>query len=281
MQRSGDSQNTNHVEHRRIRVKAWRVRSRRDLNALGLSVLLCVLLAGCSFDGSQSVQINQDGSGKLVEQLTYDTTPAPCNACDPDMRKAIDQQAQQLLTNFDADMQQFADKVVAEGGTSKKDTSGSQATIHFWTFTRPFTSIDQFNQFAHEVPKSLTGYVALMLHADQMTQKSKDGGTTLTTHLTGSIAMNKQGDFPIAVSDSVTVMLPGATTAVGGQQSATGITYALKNGPQAEQQAIDVTGTVTTSPPSPPSSPYRFPCTAVLLPVLVGLATFLIRRARA
>jgi hypothetical protein len=266
-------------------------------------LLLAVALAGCTAQLIQTAQINEDGSGKLVQNVTYtmdigcpDNDPNKCDFTgETPAQKFHDALLVAAAGNASSSLINFGTKVVIpEGGTFQQANSPDWKTQSY-TYARPFTSTDQLNRFLGEVPQIQVdaqfdeSIFQQSLHVDRQVQKTPDGGSTTTIHMTGSIAFqDPKGELGTCDSScqfSTDVTLPGKVTSIGGTMGQNNdVTYAAHINQQAK---VDVTGVVTHAPPPTPTATPKpsgpsLPCGMVLVPTVGLLYVFvvLMRRAR-
>ncbi len=202
-------------------------------HALALSALLSiltVLLSGC-MSIERQFQLNGDGSGSYTLTLGF-REPA---TGDPD---SVSERAVVPLNAF-------ADHVHATGGSTTRYENQGYA---YWTFTRPFTSVEEANTFLQEDPRQYDSNHTPVLYRDSLRVTRETQLLSTVFHIKGTISLVDLLDNALAWSDAterLTITMPeGIVSATGGARQGESVTYTIHYNESAQ---IDVVGRVGNS----------------------------------
>ncbi len=212
----------------------------RSTAVVGLLLTLALSLTGC-VHLDRNVALNSDGSG------TYTLTMGLSE-------QLVSMAGDQISTSMD----QFGAKVKSQGGSYRHyDDTG----YSYWSYTRPFKSIDELNQLAQESPQSGANLGAGAPLPVAPTSPSQDtlhfseqsGFLSNTFHVTGHMSMvmptppsSSDTGMPDVsqylkdMRESFSITMPGSLTShKGGVVNGNTVTYTVHYG---EETDIDVVG---------------------------------------
>jgi hypothetical protein len=199
-------------------------------HALALSALLSiltVLLSGC-MSVERQFQLNGDGSGSYMLTLGF-REPA---TGDPD---SVSERAVVPLNAF-------ADHIHATGGSTTRNENQGYA---YWTFTRPFTSVEEANTFLQEDPRQYDSNHTPVLYRDSLRVTRETQLLSSVFHIKGTISLVDLLDNAQTWSDAterLTITMPeGIISATGGARQGESVTYTIRYNESAQ---IDVVGRV-------------------------------------
>jgi hypothetical protein len=199
-------------------------------HALALSALLSiltVLLSGC-MSVERQFQLNGDGSGSYTLTLGF-REPA---TGDPD---SVSERAVVPLNAF-------ADHIHATGGSTTRNENQGYA---YWTFTRPFTSVEEANTFLQEDPRQYDSNHTPVLYRDSLRVTRETQLLSTVFHIKGTISLVDLLDNAQTWSDAterLTITMPeGIISATGGARQGESVTYTIRYNESAQ---IDVVGRV-------------------------------------
>jgi hypothetical protein len=199
-------------------------------HALALSALLSiltVLLSGC-MSVERQFQLNGDGSGSYTLTLGF-REPA---TGDPD---SVSERAVVPLNAF-------ADHVHATGGSTTRNENQGYA---YWTFTRPFTSVEEANTFLQEDPRQYDSNHTPVLYRDSLRVTRETQLLSSVFHIKGIISLVDLLDNAQTWSDAterLTITMPeGIISATGGARQGESVAYIIRYNESAQ---IDVVGRV-------------------------------------
>jgi hypothetical protein len=199
--------------------------------ALGaLLSILTLLLSGC-MSVERQFQLNGDGSGSYTLTLGF---REPANG-DPD---SVSERAVVPLNAF-------ADHVHATGGSTTRYEDQGYA---YWTFTRPFTSVDEANSFLQEDPRQYDSNHTPVLYHDSLHVTRETQLLSTVFHIKGTISLADLLNNAQSWSDAterLTITMPeGIISATGGARQGVSVTYTIHYNESAQ---IDVVGKVSNS----------------------------------
>jgi hypothetical protein len=176
----------------------------------------------------RQLRLNGDGSGSYAMTLGF-REPA---TGDPDSV------SETVVFPLNA----FADHVHATGGsTTRKEDQG----YAYWTFTRPFTSVEEANTFLQEDPRQYDSNHTPVLYHDSLHVTRETQLLSTVFHVTGTISLVDLLNNAQAWKDAterLTITMPeGIISATGGARQGESVTYTIHYNESAQ---IDVVGKV-------------------------------------
>jgi hypothetical protein len=234
-------------------------------HGLALSALLSVLallLSGC-MSVERQFQLNGDGSGSYTLTLGF-REPA---TGDPDS----------VSERVDVPLNAFADHVHATGGSTTRFEDQGYA---YWTFTRPFTSVEKANTFLQEDPRQYDASHTPVLYHDSLHITRETQLLSTVFHVKGAISLVDLLNNAQAWSDAterLSITMPeGIISAAGGARQGESVTYTIHYNESAQ---IDVVGRVGSSQNMPAVAPVLIGgVCAVLALALLVVGILLLRR---
>lgn len=196
---------------------------RTRIAAVLVCLLLALSLAGC-VHADRAVTLNNDGTG------TYTFTVG--------LSSQLMSLGGSSLTDS---MNKYGDEVKQDGGSYSRYSDGGYS---YWKYVRPFTSVQQLDDFLGQAPQSQINTGTPSGDEIQVTQRA--GFFTTTFHVTGHMSLklpNATQPTPDILKDareSFAITMPGwVNEHHGGQQSGNTVSYTVHFG---EEATIDVTG---------------------------------------
>jgi hypothetical protein len=198
---------------------------RRFLAAVVLPLTLALLLSGC-MSVERQFRLNGDGSGRYTLTLGF-REPA---TGDPDSV------SERVVVPLNA----FADHVHATGGSTTRNEDQGYA---YWTFTRPFTSVEEANTFLQEDPRQYDSNNTPVLYHDSLHVTREARFPSTVFHISGTISLADLLGNAQAWKDAteqLTITMPeGIISATGGARQGESVTYTIHYNESAQ---IDVVG---------------------------------------
>jgi hypothetical protein len=200
------------------------------LGTLGILLLLVLILSGC-MRVERSFTLNADGSG--VYALTIGVRYP--KAGDPTSIPA------QSVTALEA----FGTRVQQQGGSYARTDDQGYAS---WTYTRPFRSVTQADEFLQEDPRQDDSSHTLVLYHDTLHVTTQTGALRPTTyHVAGTISLldltGNAAQYWSDATETLTItMANGVRAHRGGTQDGNSVTYKVAYNQSA---TVDVTGNVS------------------------------------
>jgi hypothetical protein len=190
-------------------------------------LLLAVALTGC-VQVDRTVQVNGDGSGVYTLTVAFRQP----RTGDP---SSIPQQVS-------APMEAFGAHVSQTGGSYRRTDDQGYAV---WTFTRPFTSVDEADQLFQEDPRQDDPNHAPVLFHDSLHIAKETRLSSAVFHVTGTVSLvdplNTAPDWRDA-SERVSITLTGGVISQrGGLRQGDTVTYTIHYN---ESARLDVEGRV-------------------------------------
>jgi hypothetical protein len=133
-----------------------------------------------------------------------------------------------ISQNIVATMEAFGARVQQTGGSSRRyDDQG----YDYWSYTRPFTSVETANAFLQEDPRQDDQTHSPVLYHDSLHLTLENWLFTSRLHLTGKISLvdltGKATNWADA-TETLTITLPdGIASSQGGTRDGNSITYAI------------------------------------------------------
>ncbi|MCG3773969.1 MAG: hypothetical protein JW395_0786 [Nitrospira sp.] len=230
--------------------------SRKSIGIIML-VLLTTILTGC-VRVDRALSVNNDGTGSYTLTLGVKEPTAG----DPSSV------APSIVTPLEV----FAAKVQQTGGSYKRFQSDGYA---YWSFERPFSSIEEANGFLQEDPRQYDANNSPVLFKDDLRIVEDSSLASLLMkryRVTGSISL--ADPFKMApnwtdASETVTITMPGGIGAAsGGAREGNSVTYAIRYN---ESAPIDV-----STPASVPSMSVPVVAVPATVLALIGLTIALL-----
>jgi hypothetical protein len=203
---------------------------RRGLALSALLSVLILLLSGC-MSVERQFRLNGDGSGSYTLTLGF---REPTSG-DPDSV------SEKVVVPLNA----FADHVHDTGGSTTRNESQGYA---YWTFTRPFTSVEEANTFLQEDPRLYDSNHTPVLYRDSLRVTRETQLLSTVFHIKGTISLvdllgNAQNWSD--ATERLTITMPeGIISATGGARQGVSVTYTIHYN---ESVQIDVVGKVSDS----------------------------------
>ena len=196
---------------------------RARIAAILICLLLALTLSGC-IHADRAVTIHDDGTGMYTFTVGLSS---------------------QLMSlggdSLAASMNAFGDEVKQDGGSFSRY---AQDGYSYWKYVRPFTSIQQLDDFLGQAPQSQTNGSSTNNDEAHVTEQVGFFGTTY--HATGHMSLRipnadqNTRDILKDARESFTITMPNwVSEQHGGQQSGNTVTYTVHF---EEDATIDVTG---------------------------------------
>jgi hypothetical protein len=190
-------------------------------------LLLAVAITGC-MRVDRAVQVNTDGSGIYTLTIAFRQP----RAGDP---SSVPQQVSSPMEAFGAHVRQTG------GSYFRADDQGYAS----WTFTRPFVSVGEADQFFQEDPRQNDPNHTPVLYHDSLHIVKETRFSSAVFHLTGTLSLvdllNSAHDWRDA-TESLSITLAGGVIAQrGGLQQGNTVTYTIHYN---ESATVDVEGRV-------------------------------------
>jgi len=203
---------------------------RRGLALSALLSFLILLLSGC-MSVERQFRLNGDGSGSYTLTLGFrePTTGDP------------DSVSERVVVPLNA----FADHVHDTGGSTTRYEDQGYA---YWTFTRPFSSVEEANTFLQEDPRQYDSNHTPVLYRDSLRVTRETQLLSTVFHIKGTISLvdllgNAQNWSD--ATERLTITMPeGIISATGGARQGVSVTYTIHYNESAQ---IDVVGKVSDS----------------------------------
>jgi hypothetical protein len=193
------------------------------LAAVLICLLLALSLAGC-VHADRAIALNSDGSGTYTYTIGLSS-------------QLMDLGGGSLTDS----MNQYGDQVKQDGGSYSRYEDGGYS---YWKYVRPFTSVNQLDDFLGESPQSQAS--GSLDNADEAHVSAQAGFFSTTYHATGHMSLQVPNadqatrDILKDARESFAITMPNwVSERHGGQQNGNTVTYTVHFD---EAATIDVTG---------------------------------------